>query len=62
MNVGAPHLSRENARHEEERQGMESQKSKLFFCGGSQVDVAMAQLSTATPGCHPIAGSDIISL
>lgn len=34
MKAGAPHFSRENARHEEEPQGMERQKTQAFFSGG----------------------------
>lgn len=41
-NVGAPHFSRENTRHEEEPQGMERQKTTLFSVVESRADVSMA--------------------
>jgi len=42
VNAGPPHFSRENARHEEEPQGMERQKTTVFSVLRSQTDVSMA--------------------
>lgn len=42
VNLGAPHFSGQNTRHEEEPQGMNRQKIMLFSVVRSQAGVSMA--------------------